>query len=74
MPSHERIKQRREKLGLTKVQLAKRIKMYLPGIDDSDISKIERGRRKVRADELPYFALVLECDVLDLLDPLHIED
>jgi transcriptional regulator with XRE-family HTH domain len=70
MPSHLRIRQRRIELGLSQVALAKLLKPWFPGIDDSDISRIETGKRAVRADEIPAFSKVLKCDIQDLIDPI----
>lgn len=70
MPSHSRIRDRRIALGLRQEDLAERLKRFWPSIDRLTITKIEGGRRIVRADELPWFAEALECDVQDLVDPV----
>lgn len=71
MPSSQKIRKRRQELGLSLRQLAKIISKWLPGIDDSDLSKIEQGRRKVRLDEAPYFAKSLSCRIEDLVDEVE---
>lgn len=70
MPTHQRIRTRREELNLSLEQLAERLRPYWPRIDPSALSKIERGRRTLAADKLPMFAKVLECRPEELLDPL----
>lgn len=69
MPAHLRIKARREIMQLSQEQLAERLRPYWPGITFHTISKIERGVRIVKADELPLLAAALECHETDLLDP-----
>lgn len=68
MPTRDRIRDRREQLNLTQRELADRLNRWFPTWDWSIISKIERGVRTLKADELPYIAIALECSVLDLLD------
>ena len=68
MPCHERIRCLRLERKLTQATLARLVKKWLPWIDDSDISRIETGRRGVRADEVPAFAKALGCRPEDLLD------
>lgn len=68
MPTRDRIRARREALGLSLSQLETRLKPYLPNMDKVKLSKIENGIRQVSADELPYFAVALECSVEDLVD------
>jgi transcriptional regulator with XRE-family HTH domain len=69
MPAHRRILERRRKLQLTQEELAERLhNLGQAGLDATIISKIERGVRALKADELPFFAAALECDVADLLD------
>lgn len=69
MPAHERIRQRLEELNLSKSKLARVVSRYLPSIDSSDVSKIVAGKRKVRADEVRYFAWALKCRTKDLMEP-----
>jgi transcriptional regulator with XRE-family HTH domain len=69
MPSHQRIRNRRRFLCLTQSELAQRLrKIGLPYITYDHISKIERGKRAVPADEVPYFAVALGCEITDLHD------
>jgi transcriptional regulator with XRE-family HTH domain len=70
MPSHQMIRERRRLLRLTQDELALRLrKIGLPYITYDQISKIERGKRMVPADEVPYFAAALDCEITDLHDP-----
>lgn len=71
MPPGDRIKAHREGLGLSISEAARRIHRYLPGLDSSDWSKIERGRREVKLREAKAFARVLKCAVEDLTDELE---
>lgn len=70
MPSKDRILSRRMALGLSQGDLAERLRTWWPSCTNLTVSKIERGLRNVRADELPWFAEALECSVVDLIDPL----
>lgn len=69
MPTHMRIKELREARGLSLRSLADLLAPYLPGLDSGDLSRIETGKRKVGADEVPIFAKVLGCRTEDLHDP-----
>jgi transcriptional regulator with XRE-family HTH domain len=69
MPTHLRIKERRLGRGLTQEQLVDRMHLYLPTFSVSHLSKIERGLRVVKSDEIPAFARSLDCDIEDLHDP-----
>lgn len=72
MPIHHSIRSRRRELGLTQEDLAARMEQYLPTIQWTwvTISKIERGLRRVKAEEIAAFARALECRVTTLLDPI----
>jgi Zn-dependent peptidase ImmA (M78 family)/DNA-binding XRE family transcriptional regulator len=56
------IRDRREQIGLTQLQLAERAGFSAPQI----VSSIERGERDVKAVELAAIAQALRCDLLDL--------
>lgn len=75
MPTNQRVRLRREELGLTQEELADRVNANLehaklPAWHWTTVSKVERGMRAVKADELPALAQALECSPLDLLDPI----
>lgn len=70
MPSKDHIKQHRDNLGLSQQDLAERIREWWPTVEWTVISKIENGRRHVLADELPMFAIALQCSVENLVDEL----
>lgn len=67
----ENIRDRREQLGLTQAQLAKRAGFNAPQI----VSSIERNEREVKATELAAIARALHCDLMDLFadDHDHVE-
>jgi transcriptional regulator with XRE-family HTH domain len=69
VPVHTKIKERRLALDLTQEELVARLHRYgLTGFTPSHISKIERGLRVVKGDEVPIFATALEVDTLALHD------
>lgn len=68
MPTGQRLRARREALGLTLKEVATRLRQWYPTWDDTLIYKMEHGKRSIKADELPYIAIALECSPLDLLD------
>lgn len=63
-----RIKERREALGFSQAQLAAVLK-DLTGValDPSAITRLERGERSIRVDELVAIAFTLDVPVTDLL-------
>jgi transcriptional regulator with XRE-family HTH domain len=71
MPSHELIKQWRDKRKLTQEELAQELRKHpiTATFTPSHISKLERGLRVVKSDEIPVFATVFDCDIVDLHDP-----
>jgi transcriptional regulator with XRE-family HTH domain len=70
MPSRERIRQRREAAELSLEDVAVALREYMPTYSKQTVWKTEVGLRKLPADELPYYAKVLNCQVSDLLDPV----
>lgn len=68
MPVHVRIRQRREGLGLTQNDLAKRLRTLGVRVDIASISRLENGHRDLRTSELTMYARALECRVSDLVD------
>lgn len=68
MPTGERIRSYRDRLGLSQIELASRLRPWLGDVKDYTISRIENGVREVTARELPYFAHVLNCSPNDLVD------
>ncbi len=64
-----RIKELREKRGLTQFKLAELINM-----EASNLSKIERGVQIPKEESLEKFAKVFEVDVKDLFDYEHFSD
>jgi transcriptional regulator with XRE-family HTH domain len=70
MPSYQRIKQRREAVGLSLFELAELMRPNWPGITKGTLSKIENNHRTVKADELPLFAKALDCRLEDLVDEI----
>lgn len=60
---YQRIRQYRKKNRMSQHELA-----ALVGLDQTLISRIERGVRKVSAEELPLFSKALGVTVADLLD------
>lgn len=61
-PAHVRIQARREELELSREELAEKLKTTR-----LRIWRIETGKTKLTADELPDFAKALKCDVEDLV-------
>lgn len=70
MPTHEYIRRRRKELRMTQGEVVALLKVYLPGFTEPHLSKIERGHRAVKADEVPAFAKVLRCAITDLHDAI----
>jgi transcriptional regulator with XRE-family HTH domain len=70
MTAHSRIRQRRLELGMTQAELIERIQEIMTGFNRFQLSKLERGVRVVRSEELPIFAAALECDYETLLGPI----
>lgn len=64
-----RIKELREKRGLTQFKLAELINM-----EASNLSKIERGVQIPKEESLEKFAKVFEVDIKDLFDYGHFSD
>lgn len=62
-----RIREAREKLGLSQEQLAAKLQLAGLEITQKSISRIETGQRVVHNYELPYFAAALDCSVLWLI-------
>jgi transcriptional regulator with XRE-family HTH domain len=60
----DRVRERREALGITQVALGKTL-----GIEQSNVSAIERGRAGVSLDRLIRLAEILECSLDDLTTP-----
>lgn len=55
----QRIKQRREEIGMSQQELATRL-----GIDQAKVSLLERGARKIDAlKELPLLSKALKCSI-----------
>lgn len=64
-----RIKELREKRGLTQFKLAELINM-----EASNLSKIERGVQIPKEESLEKFAKVFDIDIKDLFDYGHFSD
>jgi len=64
----KRIKEIREKSGITQEQLAIRLEVTGWQVDRFLISKIERGERQVLDTEVRLIAKVLKVDVSNLFD------
>lgn len=64
-----RIKELREKRGLTQFKLAELINM-----EASNLSKIERGVQIPKEESLEKFAKVFEVEIKDLFDYGHFSD
>ena len=62
-----RIREAREKLGLSQEQLAAKLQLAGLEITQKSISRIETGLRVIPDYELPYFADALNCSILWLL-------
>ena len=60
-PIQVRLRDIREKRGLTQVQLAERT-----GLDQATISRIERGRGGIDYDVLDRLCAALECEPAEL--------
>jgi|HigsolmetaAR204D_1030405.scaffolds.fasta_scaffold16021_1 transcriptional regulator with XRE-family HTH domain len=60
---YKRIRQFRKRKKMSQYELA-----ALVGLEQTLISRIERGMRKVSAEELPLFSKALGVSVADLLD------
>ena len=69
MPASDRIRERRHAIGLSLDDLVERLRHAWPSVNKGTLSKIENGQRKLLADELPMFAVALECEPSDLVDP-----
>ena len=65
-----RIREKREKKGLSQAQLAEAMTAVLAPLSTDKISKIENGVRAVSIGELAAFAYVLEVPVVKLMSPL----
>ena len=63
----ERVRQAREKLGLSQTQLAAKMQVHHVSIDQQMISRIERNMRIVTDYELAIFSKVLRVDANWLL-------
>lgn len=61
---HRRMKELREKAGLTQVQAAK-----LAGMSQGRWSHIEAGRREIAVRTMGQIAVALGCPAQDLLTP-----
>ena len=57
----ERIRELRTKQGLLLRQLASKL-----DVDTSIISKVERGDRRLKKDQIPLLAEILQADVVEL--------
>ncbi|MEG0830467.1 MAG: helix-turn-helix transcriptional regulator [Anaerovoracaceae bacterium] len=64
MPLNERIKRRREEIGLSQYALANRLKI----LNQSQISKIESGERGISAKDLILLSKALNVPISELLD------
>lgn len=64
-----RIKELREKRGLTQLKLAEVLNM-----EASNLSKIERGVQIPKEESLEKIAKVFEVDIKDLFDYEHLSD
>lgn len=58
-----KIKELRQKAGITQVELSKRL-----NVCQSAIAMWESGVNAPRADKLPEIAKILKCDVADLFE------
>ena len=54
----------RKKMNLTQAEVAEML-----GLDQTTVSRWERGRKLPRADRLPRIAEIYRCSVDDLLKP-----
>jgi transcriptional regulator with XRE-family HTH domain len=70
MPSRDRVRHHREALELSLEDVAKALREWMPTYSKQTVWKTEVGLRKLPADELPFYAKALKCDVADLLDPV----
>lgn len=70
MSAHDRIKARRRVTRLSQEKVAERLRPYWPGITKGMVSKTENDKRPILFDEGPLWAMALDCDVNELLDPL----
>lgn len=61
-----RIKEIREQKKISQRELSNKLRKY----NQSQISKIEKGERKITIEELSVLARALEVSVIDLLDEL----
>ena len=62
-----RIRQARERLGLSQEQLALRVQLKGLEVNQKTISRIETGLRVIPDYELPFYAEALEVSIGDLL-------
>ncbi|SHK61077.1 helix-turn-helix domain-containing protein, partial [Paramaledivibacter caminithermalis] len=53
----------RKRLAISQYELGKKV-----NLDQTLISRIERGARNLKADEIVLFAKALEVDISELLD------
>lgn len=65
----QRIKELRNKKGITQYQLAEMI-----GIDPKHMSHIETGRSFPKADLIEKFAIALDIDYTELFKTQHLDD
>lgn len=64
----KRIKNARERIGLSQEQLAKELRR-----DQRSISQYENGRRKVLITDLPLFAKVLHVPIAYFFEDIEVE-
>jgi len=60
---NERIRELRSSRGMKQSELAK-----LVGMNQTQISKVERGERKLKADEVAKFAKALHVPIAELYE------
>ncbi|KAA9157947.1 helix-turn-helix transcriptional regulator [Amycolatopsis acidicola] len=65
----ERVRARRDRLGLTQERLAERAGMHW-----SNVGHIERGRRNLSMENILRLAAALECTPGDLLNGLPVPE
>jgi transcriptional regulator with XRE-family HTH domain len=67
MSTGNRIQERRNALGLSQTELAQKLTAKGIPSDKQKVSRIETGKTRLLADELPVYARVLKTTVEELL-------
>ena len=69
----EVIKEKREKLGLTKADVCRKMELFGVSIDRTELYRIEEGQRSVKDFEIIVLFEVLQIDYNSEIKPLIIE-